>query len=237
MNIAILVDYDNLLPNQKAAGLVDVASRVLMQLPLLAPQIRGECEMRLYGGWYEGSTMTKLAQDLSVAMQVDFPNILRVKNNAGGLTPISVKASLAMALSEDPVHHLFNTFRKKGKPQNVRIENPQDVGCAKNECTLMLLKKLLKSGKCPVDSCVATSNNLVYRREQKLVDTMLTCDLLHAHTQGVDYIVLVSDDDDFIPPVRALLSRGAPVVRAHPKFNSQRQKIVVGVTRLHEMEL
>lgn len=237
MNVAILVDYDNLMLDQKAAGLVDVATRVLMQLPPLAAQERGACEMRLYGGWYEGASMTKLAQDLSVAMQVDFPTIVRVPNQPGGSTPINVNASLAVALNEDPAHLLFNTFRKKGRPNNIRVQNPQEAGCAKNDCALMIIKKLLKNGKCPAASCTATSNNLIYRNEQKLVDTMLACDLLHAQMQNLDYIVLVSDDDDFIPPVRTLLLRGAPVVRVHPKFSAQRQQIAVGVTRLHEMEL
>jgi uncharacterized LabA/DUF88 family protein len=237
MNVAILVDYDNLMLNQKSAGLVDVATRVLMQLPPLVAQARGACEMRLYGGWYEEATMTKLAQELSVAIQVDFPTIIRVPNQSGGTTPIAVNASLAVALSEEPAHLLFNTFRKKGRPSNVRVQNPQDAGCTKDDCALTLLEKILKNGKCPSSSCTATSNNLVYRSEQKLVDTMLACDLLHAQMQGLDYIVLVSDDDDFIPPVRTLLLRGAPVVRAHPKFSSQRQQIAVGVTRLREMEL
>ena len=208
-----------------------------MQLPPLAARERGACEMRLYGGWYEGATMTQLAQELSVKMQADFPTIIRAPNQSGGSTPISVNASLAVALSEDPAQLLFNTFRKKGKPSNVRVQKPQDIGCVKTDCALTLIKKLLNTGKCPAASCSATSNNFVYRSEQKLVDTMLSCDLLHAQMRGLDYIVLVSDDDDFIPPVRTLLLRGAPVVRAHPKFSSQRQKITVGVTQLHEMEL
>jgi uncharacterized LabA/DUF88 family protein len=237
MNIAILVDYDNLMLNQKAAGLVDVATRVLTQLPPLAAKERGGCEMRLYGGWYEGAILTKVAQDLSVEIQAEFPKIIRVPNQSGGLTPISVNASLAVALSEDPAHLLFNTFRKKGKPNNIRVQSPEDAGCAKNDCALTSLKKFLKNGKCPNASCTTTSSNLVYRSEQKLVDTMLACDLLHSQMQNLDYIVLVSDDDDFIPPVRTLLLRGAPIVRAHPKFSSQRQNIAAGVARLHEMEL
>lgn len=237
MNVSILVDYDNLLLDQKASGLVDLATRVLMQLPPLAAQERGGCEMRLYGGWYEGSIMTQMGQELSVAMQEHFPTIIRVPNQSGGLTPISVNASLAVALSEDPAHLLFNTFRKKGRPNNVRVQNPQDAGCIKNDCSLTLLKKFLKTGKCPTASCSSSSNSLIYRSEQKLVDTMLACDLLHAQMQRLDYIVLVSDDDDFIPPVRTLLLRGAPIVRVHPKFSSQRQQISVGVSRLHELEL
>ena len=59
MKVVILVDYDNLLPPQKVVGMVDVATRVLMQLPRLPKAMRGMCEIRIYGGWYEGSTMTR----------------------------------------------------------------------------------------------------------------------------------------------------------------------------------
>jgi len=237
MNIKILVDYDNLMPDQKVSGLLDIATRVLMQLPLSAPRERGACEMRLYGGWFEGATMTNLAQDLSVQIQNYFPKIVRVSNQDGSSTPITANCTLAVSLSEDPGHLLFNTFRKKGRPNNIRIANPQEAGCEKNDCALALFKQLYNSGKCSAPNCSTQSKELIYRSEQKLVDTMLACDLLHAQTQNLDYIVLVSGDDDFIPPVRTLLARGAPVIRAHPKFSTQRQIITVGSIQLQEMEL
>ncbi|WP_225243459.1 NYN domain-containing protein [Janthinobacterium lividum] len=237
MNVAILVDYDNLLLSHKTAGLLDLATRVLMQLPKAEGQARGGCEMRLYGGWYEGTAMTKPAQDLSVALQASFPTVIRVPNRSGDLSALAVNASLAVSLIEEPAHHLFDTFRKKGKPQNVRVKDPVDVGCTDAACTLPLLKKLLRHGSCPVASCAVSATDLVYRSEQKIVDTMLTCDLLYAQHQGWDHVVLVSGDDDFIPPVRTLLLRGTSIIRIHPKFSAQRQHITVGTTRLHELEL
>ncbi len=61
MKVIILVDYDNLLPLQKATGMLDVVTRVLMQLPKRQKAERGMCEMRIYGGWYEGTSMTRLS--------------------------------------------------------------------------------------------------------------------------------------------------------------------------------
>jgi uncharacterized LabA/DUF88 family protein len=237
MNVTILVDYDNLLPSHKVAGLIDVATRVLMQLPKPATDERGMCEMRLYGGWYEGTTMTQLAQELSIAIQADFPYLIRVPNQTGGITPISVNASLATSLIEEPAHYLFDTFRKKGKPKNVRVQNPQDVGCTNTNCTLPLLKKLLKNGSCPAAMCGISATDLVYRSEQKIVDTMLTCDLLYSQHQRLDHVVLVSADDDFIPPIRTLLLRGTSIIRVLPQMSSQRQKITAGPLRLYEVEL
>jgi uncharacterized LabA/DUF88 family protein len=237
MNVAILVDYDNLLPTQKAAGLMDVAIRVLMQLPKVKTAQRGSCDLRLYGGWYEGASMTKLAQELSSALQVDFPAIVRVPTEDGGQLAITVSAALAMSMIEEPSHHLLNTFRKKGKPNNVRVQKQVDVGCSNVSCILPMVKKLLASGSCPVASCTIPTQDLLYRNEQKTVDTMLTCDLIYAQHQRLDNVVLVSGDDDFIPPVRTLLLRGTTITRVHPKPNAQRQKIVVGANRLIELEL
>lgn len=237
MNVAILVDYDNLLPTQKASGLLDVTIRVLMQLPKGRVAQRGSCDLRLYGGWYEGSSMTKLAQELAIALQADFPAIVRVPTEDGGQSAITVSAALAMSMIEEPSHHLLNTFRKKGKPNNVRVQKQGDVGCTNTSCILPMVKKMLASGSCPLASCTVSAQDLLYRNEQKTVDTMLTCDLIYAHHQGLDSVVLVSGDDDFIPPVRTLLLRGASITRVHPKPNAQRQKIAVGANRLIELEL
>jgi uncharacterized LabA/DUF88 family protein len=222
---------------QKTVRLLDVAVKILTQLPKPNAQELGLCEIRLYGGWYEMETMTKKAQALFVSIQKEFPKVINLPNKSEGSTPINISALLAVALNEDPSRLLFNTFRKKGGVNNVRIQKKEDIGCLKNDCTLLHLRNFLKNGKCPAVSCSVAHGSLLYRSEQKLVDTMLSCDLLYAEKQGFDHIVVVSDDDDFIPAIHTLLLRGAPVVRAHPKFSSQRQKIIIGGAQLHEMEL
>lgn len=235
MKITILIDYDNLSGVQKSSGLLDIVTRVLMQLPTNISVHRGSCEVRVYGGWYEASTMTQIAQDLSVSIQNDFPAIIRVPTGLG--LALTVSAELAMAMTEEPSHHIFNTFRKKGKPNNVRVLTPNDVGCASSQCALGLAKRLIRTGKCPVAGCNIPNNDLVYRSEQKIVDTMLTCDLLYFSMQNYDYIMLISGDDDFLPPIRTALIRGSTIFRIHPIPNNQRIPISIVGSKLFELEL
>ena len=238
MKVQILVDYDNLIMSLSQTRLVDVANLILRKLPALNAHEPGLCEMRLYGGWYEMDSMTKKAQELSASIQNDFPIIANIRYEYQGEVKMKINASLALALNEDPSHHMFNTFRKKSASNNIRIKSQKEAGCSQNDCELLKIRKFMKSKKCPAASCSVASDDLIYRNEQKLVDTMLTCDLLHAEKQGWDCIVLVSDDDDFIPPLRTLLLRGASVFRAHPKYSLQRKKIIAhGNRQLDEIEL
>lgn len=232
----LFIDYDNLERPQKAAGLLDIVTKVLLQMPWDRARQRGSCEVRVYGGWYEGAQMTQLAQKLAVELQRDFPAILRVPTG-DSMLPLTVNAELAVSLLQEPGHHLFNTYRRKGKPSNVRIEKPDDIGCVDTACVLPQMKQLLKSGSCPKAGCSVTSCDLVYRHEQKIVDTMLTCDLIHAVDRGSARIVLVSADDDFLPPLRTVLLRGGTAVRCHPKPNSQRMALPRGGPQLLEVDL
>jgi uncharacterized LabA/DUF88 family protein len=233
----VFVDYDNLLSIQKSAGMLDVVTKVLIQLPWDRSITRGNCEIRVYGGWYEGNQITRMAQDLSVELQRDFPAIMRIPIGNNNNLALNANAELAVSLLQEPGHHLFNTFRRKGKPSNIRVEKPDDVGCADTACVLPQMKQLLKSGNCPKAGCTVANCDLVYRHEQKIVDTMLTCDLIHAVDRVSGRVILVSGDDDFLPPLRTVLLRGGDAVRCHPKPSTQRTPILLGKSQLLEVDL
>lgn len=233
----VFVDYDNLLPTQKTAGILDVVTRVLVQVPWDPSITRGNCEVRVYGGWYEGNQITRMAQDLTVELQRDFPAIIRIPLVNNNNLTLKANAELAVSLLQEPGHHLFNTFRRKGKPSNVRVEKPSDVGCVDTSCVLPQMKQLLKSGNCPKAGCTVSNCDLVYRHEQKIVDTMLTCDLIHAVDRVSSRVILVSGDDDFLPPLRTVLLRGGAAVRCHPKPSAQRTVFPLGGFQLLEVDL
>jgi uncharacterized LabA/DUF88 family protein len=180
--------------------------------------------------------MTQRAQEVSVEIQRDFPTVVRLPVD-DNLIRMTARAELAVALLQDPNHHMLDTFRRKGRPSNIRVQEPDAVGCLDSDCILPLMRRLLRSGKCPKAGCLTSGDDLIYRHEQKIVDTMLTCDLVHAASGLADQILLVSNDDDFLPPLRTLLARGTRVIRLHPKFSSRHNPTVVGVHRLIEMEL
>ena len=150
MKLAVFIDYDNLLDGQKSSGILDVVRTALLQTPLASPSARGTCDIRIYGGWYEGPTMTKRAQELAVAIASEFPAIIRVPGQGDSIVALATNAELAVAMMEEPSHHLFGTYRKKGKPGNLRVQRPVEVGCTDTTCPLPLAKKLLKRGKCPI---------------------------------------------------------------------------------------
>lgn len=234
---AIFIDYDNLEQTQKMSGILDVVTKVLFQLPIDAETTRAKCDVRIYGGWYEATQITRLAQEISIEIQREFPKIIRLSSSPSKHVTVVVNAELAVSLLQEPSYHLFNTYRRKGKPANVRIENPVIVGCTDSDCILPMMKKLLRTGNCPKHGCNIDVDNLVYRHEQKIVDTMLSCDLIHASNYGHDQVVLVSGDDDFLPPLRSILLRGAAVVRFHPKPNCQRAFFPQSGAQLIEKDL
>lgn len=234
---AVFIDYDNLLETQKTAGILDVVIKALIQVPLELVTARAKCDVRVYGGWYEGTQITRRAQDVAVEIQQDFPKVIRLPVAGCGHILVSTNAELAVALLQEPGHHLFNTYRRKGKPANVRVVEPGIVGCTDQTCILPLIKKLLNSGNCPKAGCGVATGDLVFRDEQKIVDTMLSCDLIHAANGVADRVILVSGDDDFLPPLRTILLRGAVAVRFHPRPNCQRASFPQGGTQLLEMDL
>lgn len=237
MRIVVFIDYDNLLESQKTSGILNLVTAALFRSSLPAATGIGVCDVRIYGGWYEGTTMSLLAQELTVAITDEFPAIIRIPTAAPKPTALDAKAELAMALMEEPRHHIFSTYRKKRRPTNLRVQSRETVGCTHTACPLPVINKILKTGKCPIDGCRVTADDLVYRNEQKIVDTMLACDLVYSCQLGYDQIVLISGDDDFVPPIRTALLRGARIVRFHPKPNSQRISLPSSGSQLLEMEL
>jgi len=237
MNLAILIDYDNLREPQKASGVLDLVTKSLMRLNLESEELRGECNVRIYGGWYEESTMTPRAQDLAAAIQRDFPMVIGIPRDSGIPLFLRVNAELAVSSLQEPEHHLFNTYRRKGRPDNVRVESPVNVGCCDAQCPLPTFKKLLKKGRCPSLGCTVTAEDLVYRHEQKTVDTLLSCDLVFASQAGLEFILLVSADDDFLPPIRSALLHGSTVIRLHPRPNSLRGRIQIRGKSILELDI
>ena len=71
-------------------------------------------------------------------------------------------------------------------------------------CPAKILNKFTKTKnkRCPVSGCNLTNQDLFVSIEQKMIDTMLSCDLLtYCKEDNVKIILLISDDTDFFPPL------------------------------------
>jgi uncharacterized LabA/DUF88 family protein len=76
-----------------------------------------------------------------------------------------------------------------------------------------LVSRFVKKEKCPDLACAVTAEQALKKREQKLVDTLLACDIVTLAVSGVKEIVLVSSDDDFWPAIHAAASFGTKIIR------------------------
>lgn len=218
--IVVFIDYDNLLPTHKNAGVLDTAIQAISQIDIDASISKIDCTVRVYGGWYEGDVITRQAEIINLDIDKSFPTYYMYLNSEGKRIRTHMHAELAYALLQEPGKHMFHTYRPKGRPNNVKVANPADVGCTDSDCFLRAIKYYLKKGKCPREKC-DLGDGLIYRSEQKLVDTMLSCDIIHAANIIADQVILISNDDDFIPPLRTAVLSGKPVARFRTRSNQQ----------------
>lgn len=228
---SVFIDYDNLGRMLQQQGLLSVIQKILMVIKHDTSFKRVKCSLRIYGGWYENDEITSLAQVVIREIENDFPYSFHYEKWA-----FSIDAEIALTTMEEPNHHLLNTFRRKDKVQNVRIKKQDDVGCTDPNCLILQVKKLLKTGKCPRNGC-SVEDVLLYRNEQKIVDTMLSCDIVYSSVLNKNLVVVVSSDDDFIPPIRSIALRGIPTYRCHPKKNGMRIPMNMPSSPLNELEI
>lgn len=239
-NIAIFVDYDNLTESQQLNGLNMLISSVFLKMSDILNNNQYECTVRLYGGWFEAASLTQVAQDIVAEIQNNFPTIIRIPTQSGA-AKIKVVAELAEALMQDPSISFVSTYRRKENVPNVRFDKSIVTTCTDTSCPIPSAQKLIKSGFCPVQQCASSSSKLVYKGEQKLVDTMLACDLLYSSVLRTWLNILISSDDDFVPPLNIMhlngAQYGAQIYRIHTKPSTMRVNPSSSQFRFQEMDL
>jgi len=212
----VLVDYDNIPDAERNRGVVHVVSKILNTVELVVA-LPSRVRLRLYGGWYEGAYLSRAAQLLSANIQAAYPSPLLVLRD-GAATSVIVSAEMAYSLEIDPGRALESTYRRRSPPPNLKTHPLPYMGCIQpGACSLHPVRELLRSGYCPHASCAAGIDQVFYRPEQKLVDTMLTSDIIHAALSYSEPICVVSSDDDMWPGIKTALSLGAKVVHLHTR--------------------
>jgi len=237
LNIRLYIDYDNVNRAAKNAGLRDLVTRSLLATPVPTEAVNGNCDARIYGGWYEGSILTQAAQKVIGELGRDFPAMLPFRNRRGMTGKCLVTAELACSLEAEPAHHLFNTYRQRSLPRTLKCVSPASRGCNDQDCPLASLASLLDTETCPKNGCSVKLHDVIFQEQQKLVDTMLACDMLHAAQSGCALISLVSSDDDLLPAIRIVLLRGIPFARLHPKTYYQKAAFPPGGAPLVEIQI
>ena len=197
-----LIDYDNLGLSEvsEIKSFLDQIISIFYEKDLLDKMSHTIFNVRLYGGWdelvnddYDGvkNQASRKALDLTNFIDGHYPDV--------SIKPkYSVNVSLIHSLAIRP-HAIYPfTYRKRETLSRIHVCSKEDACCDGSTQHIDYLKKLKKHSKCPL--CNKKSSINIWTSEQKLVDTMLAMDLsFFAQTDPQAMLVLISDDDDFIP--------------------------------------
>lgn len=211
----VFVDYDNIPRYLRQRGINNVVMVILEALPVSLLPIGEDVTIRLYGGWYHYRRLSRLAQRLTAEIASFSPAAVSLRTSSGPRM-LRIFVELARSMLVDPSHIVQNTFRVRGTPDNLRSKRLPYDGCAdSSRCPLSGTYRLLADGRCPRDECTTEVTDVIQRNEQKLVDTMLTVDLIHASTWMKSDVVVVTSDDDLWPGIRTAISMGVDVHHIH----------------------
>lgn len=201
--VGVLVDFDNALPPTDlltASSLRHVllaCIRHALSLVDGAPSIH----VRLYGGWMSGAILSRRGSEVAALLQEADPFPLVTE---GGLT-VRGTLELATGIIDDPGMVLEDTYRRRSGVPRLRLANtPLPHGCASEPatCPAKILARFTKAShkQCPVEACTVVASSAFTVHEQKMVDTLLVCDLLALLDDSrCRAILLLSGDTDFVP--------------------------------------
>jgi hypothetical protein len=228
----VLVDYDNIPQLIRRNGPRYVADRLcsaLWQRAKSAVLQDRRIELRLYGGWYAGNSLSSAGQRLSADIQSDFPLVLK-PDPTDPTVSMTVAAFLAHSLVSLPRHTLFSTFRTRPGLEKVICTHPSKFGCREPLCPLIAVFDYFDTDSCSHPGCQVKAGLLVNRRgEQKLVDTMLVADLIYLSHNREPYVVVVTSDDDVWPGIIVGMQLGTHVIHVRTKYDGRPSSYLAGV--------
>jgi uncharacterized LabA/DUF88 family protein len=217
MDAYVLIDHDNV-PSQFAnAGLAGLAARVFAVLSGSINNLN-DVHVRLYGGWYDatgGLTRdgTRVAQEIGR----DFP----MTKMSQSRQIQRVACEIASALIDSPQDLFPFTFRRRSGIRSRLSRNKPPTCAAPGKCSIDAVAAWSR-GHCPESGCSVTTETVFAYNEQKLVDTMLCCDILAlALRKPLTPIAVLSDDDDLAPAVLMAAKLGAPIHLIEMRANKQ----------------
>jgi hypothetical protein len=213
--MVILIDYDNLVEADRRNGPRLLLEKICERIVGAGLPLGRRLHARFYGGWYEGQRLSRRAESLSVDIQRDFPAVLQI---IGVRSPLPTTCELALSLDIDPGSHFYHTFRRQSPPLDVKCNDPRAAGCMEPACPVVHVQEFLDRGRCSVSGCSRTAAQLLFRSSQKLVDSMLTVDLMTmTSTRPGELVSVVSSDDDLWPGIHGVLHQGITAVQVHTK--------------------
>lgn len=210
-SIAVLIDFDNFFGN-------DVEKINSTNLEYSFSEIVNLCEshfkdfdnilIRLYGGWYRETIFTKQASTIQQELRnvAVFPKVMATKKIEGAI-------EIATTLYEFNNFIWYHTQKETEGISRIRINHETiDDTCNENRevCPKFILYNFTKSKtkKCKVEKCINLQKNVFKGAEQKMVDTLIACDIISlSEDTEIVGLLLLSDDQDHFPSLALASNR------------------------------
>jgi uncharacterized LabA/DUF88 family protein len=210
----VLVDYNNVRQADRRFGPAFVVDKIMDALGPDRIGSSAKVHVRLYDGWYDERSLTRLAQRVSAEVQAKSP-FTKAFPIGTITTKVLVTVELADCLMAIPRQTMLHTFRTDIHADDIVFRHPQTAGCIVPTCPLIAAHQFLQQHRCPSADCRITPEALVHREQQKLVDTMLAVDLLTCHIAAQREVAVVSSDDDLWPAIKLATHFGVQVFHVH----------------------
>lgn len=209
--IAVIIDFDNYFGT-------DITIITSESLELAFSELVNFCEVkfhdfdniafRLYGGWYNEMSLTKQASELQqLLFNVSvFPKVQKGKVIHGSIEMVS-------ELHGIPDFTWGHTYKETNGIKRVRIDfDKVDDICNNNRdsCPKFILYNITrnKDRNCKVKGCKSVHKDIFKGVEQKMVDTLIACDILSfADEETTKGLVVISDDQDHFPSLALAIER------------------------------
>ena len=216
MNAHLLIDYYNLPQKLLNAGV----ESILKQLESMIDATSTDTEdmfVRLYGGWYTDRGLSRDGTVLSQGISRTFPLVSKLPAGVR-----RIHCEIASSLIRLRGELFVATVREaRGFERLMRSLNPQHC-TLKPSCTIQGVVHWSRGG-CPEPGCPVLAHEAFITQQQKLVDILIACDLLAlAEAGNASRVLLVSEDDDFIPALLQARSLGADVWHVRTKLGKRR---------------
>lgn len=203
--VTIIIDFDNFFGtdiNRLTSEKIELALSGLINICEERYKDVTNIHIRLYGGWYKELDITRQASALQ-RLLVDVQLFPKIK----GRNKISGSVEMVSEIIGIPGYTWGFTHKEFEGVKPIRI-NPScdDSICVhnKDKCPKYILKNFTstKDKQCVVPSCLNIHRDVFHGNEQKMVDTIIACDILSViEEHNFRGLMVVSDDQDIFPSI------------------------------------
>lgn len=199
----ILLDFNNVFTGDLVSFTSnDIEAKLMVPIrKMLSDHVNiNRIEIRIYGGWYQQGALTdKASTAFTLLSGIDCT--IPLENNGRW-----VRWGMENVISAYGTNHFWNnTYRQKsGLPRIIVKTDAQRESCGidKNHCPVEIVKKISKGAEkiCQVEGCALKAGDIFQTFGQKMIDTLMACDILTiAEEPETDAIAVMTDDVDILP--------------------------------------